>query len=87
MPEAEAVKPWGAKADGLAKPTPRTFRKRARYENLMDAVVTEGNGASALQAAKRNQGAAGMDRMTTGELEGHLQAHWPKIRAKRLAGT
>ena len=57
------------------------------YENLMDAVVTEGNGASALQAVKRNQGAAGIDRMTTGELEGHLQAHWPKIRAKLLAGT
>jgi group II intron reverse transcriptase/maturase len=35
----------------------------------------------------RNKGAAGIDRMTTKELEKHLQAHWEKIRAKLLDGT
>ena len=35
----------------------------------------------------RNKGAAGIDRMSVEELEGHLQRHWPKIRAKLLAGT
>ena len=36
-----------------------------------------------MEAVTRNKGAAGIDRMTTGELENHLQAHWEKIRAKR----
>jgi group II intron reverse transcriptase/maturase len=57
------------------------------YENLMEEVVTDENCALALAAVKRNRGAAGIDRMTTGELESHLQAHWEKIRAKLLAGT
>ena len=53
----------------------------------MEAVVTDENCALALAAVKRNQGAAGIDRMRTTELESHLQAHWEKIRAKLLAGT
>ena len=53
----------------------------------MEAVVTEENRARALEAVKRNKGAAGIDRMQTTELENHLQAHWEKIRAKLLAGT
>jgi retron-type reverse transcriptase len=57
------------------------------YENLMEEVVTDENRALALGAVKRNQGAAGIDRMTTKELDSHLQAHWVKIRAKLLAGT
>jgi len=57
------------------------------YENLMETAVTEENRARALEAVKRNKGAAGIDRMQTTELENHLQAHWEKIRAKLLAGT
>jgi hypothetical protein len=57
------------------------------YENLMDEVVTEENRMRALEAVTRNRGAAGIDRMTTKELEKHLQAHWEKIRAKLLAGS
>ena len=53
----------------------------------MEEVVTDENCALALAAVKRNQGAAGIDRMTTKELESHLQAHWVKIRAKLMAGT
>ena len=53
----------------------------------MEAVVTDENCALALAAVKRNKGAAGIDRMTTGKLEKHLQAHREKIRAKLLAGT
>ena len=52
----------------------------------MDEVVTDENCTLALAAVKRNKGAAGIDRMTTRELENHLQAHWEKIRAKMLAG-
>ena len=57
------------------------------YENLMDEVVTEENRKRALDAVTRNKGAAGIDRMTTKELENHLQTHWEKIRAKLLDGT
>ncbi len=53
----------------------------------MDEVVTEENCRIACAAVKRNKGAAGIDRMTTKELENHLQVHWEKIRAKLLAGT
>jgi group II intron reverse transcriptase/maturase len=57
------------------------------YENLMDEAVRDENRVRALAAVKRNQGSAGIDRMRTNELEAHLQRHWPKIRAKLLAGT
>ncbi len=53
----------------------------------MEQVVTEENLAQAVGAVKRNQGAPGIDHMTTAQLESHLQAHWPKIRAKLLAGA
>ncbi len=53
----------------------------------MEAVVAEGNCTLARQAVKRNRGAAGIDRMRTTDLEGHLQAHWETIRAKLLKGT
>ena len=67
--------------------TPRTFRRRAMYETLMEAAVTDGNYAQALAAVKRNRGAAGIDRMTTEELEPHLQANWWILRDKLLKGT
>jgi group II intron reverse transcriptase/maturase len=57
------------------------------YENLMEEAVAPENYSKALQAVKRNKGAAGIDRMTTEELEKHLEAHWGKIRAKLLGGT
>ena len=53
----------------------------------MEEVVGEENRAAALKAVQRNQGAPGIDHMTTRELESHLQAHWEKIRAKLLAGA
>jgi RNA-directed DNA polymerase len=57
------------------------------YENLMDEAVTEENRQRALKAVTQNKGASGIDRMTTNELESHLQTHWEKIRAKLLDGT
>jgi hypothetical protein len=44
------------------------------YEKLMEEVVTDENCALALAAVKRNKGAAGIDRMTTKELESHSDA-------------
>ena len=53
----------------------------------MEEAVRQENCEAALKAVKRNQGAAGIDRMPVTELESHLQAHWEKIGAKLLAGT
>jgi group II intron reverse transcriptase/maturase len=57
------------------------------YEKLMEAAVAEENCRAALEAVKRNQGAAGIDRMTTKELEPHLQANWWILKDKLLKGT
>jgi RNA-directed DNA polymerase len=56
------------------------------YETLMEKAVADENVQHALAAVKRNQGAAGIDGMTTADLEKHLQTHWEKIRAKLLEG-
>jgi len=53
----------------------------------MEQIVNQENATVAWQAVKRNQGAAGIDGMTTGELRDHIQAHWESIRRKLLAGT
>jgi RNA-directed DNA polymerase len=57
------------------------------YETLMEAAVADEKCQQALRAVKRNQGAAGMDRMSTEELEPHLQAHWWILKDKLLKGT
>jgi len=57
------------------------------YETLMEAAVTDENYQLALGAVKRNHGAAGIDRMTTGQLEPHLQANWWILKDKLLKGT
>jgi RNA-directed DNA polymerase len=57
------------------------------YETLMEAAVTDENYQLALGAVKRNHGAAGIDRMTTAQLEPHLQANWWILKDKLLKGT
>ena len=57
------------------------------YETWMEQVVADENYAPALAAVKRNQGAAGMDRMTTAQLETHLQANWWILKDKLLKGS
>jgi RNA-directed DNA polymerase len=56
------------------------------YEKLMEEAVREENVRRAMEAVKRNRGECGIDHMKTRELEGHLQKHWEKIRAKLLEG-
>lgn len=57
------------------------------YETLMELVVTDENCRLALKAVKRNKGAAGIDRMTTAQLESHFEANWSILRDKLLKGT
>jgi len=53
----------------------------------MEQVVTKDNATVAWLAVKRNGGAPGIDRMTTGQLGDHLRKHWEVLSAKLLAGT
>lgn len=63
-----------------------SLSKKAMQEQWMEQVVSEENLARALKAVIRNQGAAGIDKMTTTQLEDHYAAHREAIRAKLLAG-
>jgi len=74
-------------SDGPDDTVSRNLRQKAMYENLMEAVVADENCQPALKAVKRNKGAAGIDRMTTAELDGHLEANWWILRDKLLKGT
>ena len=56
------------------------------HEDLMEPVVEEENLERALRAVERKRGAAGIDKMTTQELEPHFRRHGAEIRAKLLAG-
>ena len=53
----------------------------------MEEVVSPENYGKALRAVIANQGAPGIDGMTTKQLNRHLLQHWPKIHAKLRAGT
>jgi group II intron reverse transcriptase/maturase len=57
------------------------------YESLMEAAVSPENATRAWKAVKRNQGAPGIDGMTTEELRDHIRRHWETIQAKLLDGT
>ena len=56
------------------------------HEDLMEQVVSEENLDRALQAVQRNRGAAGIDKMSTEELEPHFRRHDAEIRAKLASG-
>jgi len=52
----------------------------------MEAVCERGNLKLAYDRVVRNKGAAGVDGIGVAALKGHLQQHWPTIKAKLLAG-
>jgi RNA-directed DNA polymerase len=53
---------------------------------LMEAVVERSNMLCAYKRVVKNQGAPGVDGLTTTELKPWLQAHWGTIREELLAG-
>jgi len=53
----------------------------------MEAAVEDENSRQALKAVKRNDGSAGIDRMSTEESEEHLEANWWILKDKLLKGT
>jgi group II intron reverse transcriptase/maturase len=85
--EAPAGKPLQAEG-GERKPNhARDSTQKAMHENLMEEVVSPENATRAWEAVKRNQGAPGIDGMTTGELRDHIRKHWETLAAKLLTGT
>jgi len=57
------------------------------YEELMEQVVKQENATAAWKAVKRNQGAPGIDGMTTQQLRDHVRQHWERIQSKLVAGS
>ena len=56
------------------------------HEELMEQLVGLKNCAVALEAVKRNRGAAGIDGMPVGRLSDHVAEHWESLRAKLRTG-
>jgi RNA-directed DNA polymerase len=81
------VQPLGAAFGETMPVICEPFDGERMYETLMETAVTDENYAQALVAVKRNQGAAGIDRMTTAQLDSHLQANWWILKDKLLKGT
>lgn len=56
-------------------------------KDLLERVLESHNLQRALHQVRRHQGAPGIDGMTVDDLEGHLKAHWPTIRAALVEGS
>jgi RNA-directed DNA polymerase len=59
----------------------------ASTNRWMEEVCERDNLKKALQQVKANQGSAGIDRMTVGQLDDYLKQHGPVIREQLLKGT
>jgi group II intron reverse transcriptase/maturase len=77
--------PGGVAAGAEADATTRT-RTKAESSGLMEVVCERGNLWPAYERVLKNKGAAGVDGIGVAEFKGHLQRHWPTIKAKLLAG-
>jgi RNA-directed DNA polymerase len=56
-------------------------------EQLMEEVCERENCKQALARVKANKGSPGVDGMSTHDLPGFLQQHWPAIRKQLISGT
>lgn len=70
---------------GASKVTAKRETLEPETEQLMEAVVERENMWSALKQVERNKGAAGVDKITVGQLRAYLREHWPRIKAELLA--
>src|SRR5271157_806722 len=77
----------GAVARAEADVATRTRTKaEVATTSLMEVVVERDNLKLAYQRVVENKGAAGVDQLAVSELKDHLKRHWPRIRARLLAG-
>ncbi|MGZ0085718.1 group II intron reverse transcriptase/maturase [Caldibacillus thermoamylovorans] len=54
---------------------------------LLERILARNNLITALKRVEANQGAPGIDGVSTDQLRDHIRAHWSTIRAQLLAGT
>jgi RNA-directed DNA polymerase len=71
---------------GATRVTARREYSGAEAEQLLEAAVERENMWLALKQVERNQGAAGVDKITIEQLRAYLREHWPRIREELLAG-
>jgi len=77
----------GAAARAEADVATRTRTKaEVATTSLMEVVVERDNLKLAYQRVVENKGAAGVE-LAVSELKDHLKRHWPRIRARLLAGV
>ena len=59
----------------------------AEGDRLMEAILERENMLEALKRVEGNEGAPGVDGMTTAQLRGYVLRHWDKIKSALLSGT
>ena len=83
---AESGRNSGGAAQGAEAGATTRTRTKAESSRLMEAAVDRGNLRLAYQRVVENKGAAGVDGIGIAEFKGHLQRHWPTIKARILTG-
>jgi RNA-directed DNA polymerase len=71
---------------GASKSTASQEYSEPREIQLMEEVLTKENMIKAMKRVEQNQGAAGIDEMTVGELKNYLKQEWPRIKGELLEG-
>ena len=64
---------------GVSNSTASQDNSEPREYQLMEEVLTKENMTKAIKRVEQNQGAAGIDDMTVGELRIYLKQEWPRI--------
>jgi group II intron reverse transcriptase/maturase len=73
-------------ACGVTRVTATKEQSCPETQRLLETILSRENMQAAYQRVVSNKGAAGIDRMTVGELGDYLRNNWPRIREQLLAG-
>lgn len=73
----------------MSRPNSTLERRNTTAEEVsfIERVVERENLKKAYSRVMQNQGAAGIDKMSVGELKAYLKENWPRIKEELLRGT